>query len=100
MALTFLGRDKFLYLIREEDDAHFVIVLNGGECECGGYLCHGVAFELTDRTEITATTHIHKQHDGQFALFFIHLDIWFIEASRYIPIDRTHIVAGLVFAHL
>ena len=62
VALSLFGRDKFLHLVREEDDAHFIVVLYGREGECGGYFGHRVAFHLAHRAEITTTADIDEQH--------------------------------------
>ena len=100
VALAFLGRDVFFDFVREEDNAHFIVVLDGREGQCGGNFGHAIALERGHRTEIATARHIDQQHHGQFALLLKHLDVRLVEAGGHVPVDRANIITGLVLSHL
>ena len=54
--------------------------------------------------EFPRRAHIHHQHDRQLALLgeFLHerIPVHLAEPRRHVPVDRAHLVARRVFAHL
>ena len=100
MLTTFLGRDVFLNLIREKHDPNLIIVLNSAESDGGGNLSHHITFHLLLRTEIERATDVNQQHHRQFTFFLEHLHIGTMETGCHIPVDVTHIITKLIFAHL
>ena len=97
---SLLGWNVFLYLVGEEHHPNFVVVLNGTESDCGGYLRHHVALQLSLRAEVERAADVDEQHDGQLALFLKDLDVGTVETCRHIPVNVAHVVAVLVLAHL
>ena len=97
---AFLGRDKLLDMIREEDDPDLVVVLNGAEGQRGGNLSDHVPFSLHGAAEIQTTTDVHQKHHRQLAFLLENLDIRFVEAGRDIPFNVAYVVAVLVLSHL
>ena len=97
---AFLGRDELLYLVREEDDAYLVVVLDGRKGKCGGNLRHHVALELLDGTEVEAAADVNQQHDRQLSFLLEDLDIRLSETCRDVPLNVADVIAVLVLAHL
>ena len=100
MLSSLLGRDILLNSVGKEDDTYLVVVLNGTEGQGGSYLGCQVALHLAHRTEVERATHIHEQHDGELSFLFEHLDERAMETGCHVPVDVSHVVAILVFAHL
>ena len=100
MLSSFLRRNVLLYTIREEDDTYLVIVLNGTEGECGSNLSSQIALHLLHRTEIERPADVYEQHHGKFPFLFKHLDVRLMKAGGHVPVDVSHIIAILIFAHL
>ena len=97
---AFAWRDEFLDGIAEQDEAHLVVVANGGEgehrCDFGGEF----AFGLIARAEQTGPTHVDKQHQGEFAFFDEFFHEGMIHSGGHVPIDRAHFIARLIFTDL
>ena len=100
MLSSFLRRNVLLDAVREEDDTYLVIVLNGTEGECGSNLCSQIALHLLHRTEIERPTDVNEQHHRKFPFLLKHLDIRLMKAGGHVPVDVSHIIAILIFAHL
>ena len=100
MLSSLLRRNVLLYAIREEDDTYLVIVLNGTEGECGSNLSSQIALHLLHRTEIERPADVYEQHHRQFPFLFKHLDVRLMKAGGHVPVDVSHIIAILIFAHL
>ena len=100
MLSSFLRRNVLLDTVREEDDTYLVIVLNGTEGECGSNLSSQIALYLLHRTEIERPADVYEQHHRQFPFLFKHLDIRLMKAGGHVPVDVSHIIAVLIFAHL
>ena len=96
---TFLGWDELLYLIREEDDAYLVVVLNGRESKRGSNLSYHITLKLLDGTEVEASADVNQQHNCQFAFLLEDFDVRLSETSRHVPLDVANVVAVLVLAH-
>ena len=100
MFSSFLRRNVLLDTVREEDDTYLVIVLNGTEGECGSNLSSQIALHLLHRTEIERPADVYEQHHGKFPFLFKHLDVRLMKAGGHVPVDVSHIIAVLIFAHL
>ena len=100
MLTTFLGRDVFLNLIGEKHNTNLIVVLNGAEGDGGSNLRYHITFHLLLGTEIERTTDIDQQHHCQLTLFLKYLHIWTMKTGGHIPVDITHIITKLIFAHL
>ena len=72
---AFPGRDEEFYLIREEEQSHFVAVLDGAESDDRTDLRRNFAFQLGGRSEVLGTGDVDGEHDGLFTLFVIQLDV-------------------------
>ena len=100
VAAAFARRNEFFHLVAEEDEANLVIVANGGEGEHGGDLGGEFALGLVARAEQAGAAHVHDEHEREFAFLDELLDERMIHPRRDVPVNRAHVVAGLVFAHL
>ena len=89
-----------LYRISKEEDAHFVVVLNSREREGSGNLGNQLAFGLLLRPKVETRGHVDGKHHGQFTFLFEDFDVGISEASRYVPVNVSYIIAHLVLAHL
>ena len=99
MLAAFLRRYILLHLVRKEDDANLIVVLDGREGDGGSYLGHHVTLHLHLRTKIQRAADVDQQHDGQFALFLKDLHVGTVEAGGYIPVDVTHVVTILILTN-
>ena len=97
---AFARRDKFFHAFAEQDEAHLVIVADGGEGEHGGDFGGQLAFGLRDRTEQSRAAQVHQEHHGQLAFLDEFFDERMVHARGDVPIDGAHVVARLIFAHL
>ena len=52
------------------------------------------------RAEQAGAAHVHHQHERQFAFLDELLDERMVHPRGDVPVNRAHVVAGLVFAHL
>ena len=100
MAAAFAGRNEFLHLVAEEDETDLVVVADGGEGEHRGDLRREFSFGLVARAEQARTAHVHDEHEREFAFLDEFLDERMIHPRGDVPVNRAHIIAGLVFAHL
>ena len=100
MLASLFRRDVFFYLVREEDDANLVVVLDGTERQRGSYLRHHVALHLHLRAEVERAADVYQQHHRQLAFLLEHLHVGPVEARRDVPVDVAHVVAVLILAHL
>src|SRR6266511_4764141 len=94
------GRDEFFHAFGEEDETDLVAVADGGEGEHRGDFSGQFALGLGDGTEQAGPTEIDDQHDGQFAFLNELLDERMVHASGDVPVNRAHVVARLILAHL
>ena len=100
VAASFFGRDIFLDLLGEKNQAHLVVVADGGEGQHGGDLGRQFAFGLRARTEDARSAQVHQEHEGQLPFLHIFFNERMVHARRDVPINGADFVAGLVFAHL
>src|SRR4029077_14891275 len=92
--------DVLFHAIAARDQAHLVIIADRAKCQQGGDLGSNVALLLVARTEQLATAAIDEDKHRQFPLLDEALDEGVPHAGGNVPIKRTNVVPGLVFAHL
>ncbi len=100
VAASLLGRDILFHFFGEKDQAHLVVVADGGESEHRGDLGGHLALGLRAGPENSRSAQIHQQHEGQLAFLHIFFDEGMVHPRRHVPINGADIVARLVFAHL
>ena len=100
VAAAFARRDEFLHLVAEQQQADLVVVADGGEGEHGGDLGGEFALGLVARAEQAGAAHVHDEHEREFAFLDEFLDERMVHPRGDVPVNRAHVVAGLVFAHL
>ena len=100
VAAALARRDELLDLVGEQDQAHLVVVADGGEGEHRGDLGRQLALGLRARAEQARAAHVHHQHQRQLAFLDELLDERMVHPRGDVPVNRAHLVAGLVFAHL
>ena len=100
VAAAFARRDEFLHLVGEQNQADLVVVADGGEGEHGGDLGGEFALGLVARAEQAGAAHVHDEHEREFAFLDELLDERMVHPRGDVPVNRAHVVAGLVFAHL
>ena len=100
VAAAFARRNEFFHLVAEEDEADLVVVADGREREHGGDLGGEFALGLVARAEQARAAHVHDEHEREFAFLDELLDERMVHPRGDVPVNRAHVVAGLVFAHL
>ena len=95
---AFLRRDEQFDLVGVNEEADFVIVLDGGEREERSERCHDFAFHLLTGTEFRAAGRIDHEEHGHFAFFDEFFDVRRAGSGGHVPVDGAHVVAGHVFA--
>jgi len=85
-------------LVGVNEEADFVVVLDGGECEESRERCHDFAFHLLAGTEFRAAGRIDHEEHGHFAFFDEFFDVWGASSCSHVPVDSAYVVAGHVFA--
>jgi hypothetical protein len=93
-------RDVEFDLIREEDQAHLVVVANGGERQHAAEFGHALAFALRGGPEIPRGTDIHQQQDGQLPLLDKFLHEGLPGSGGDLPVNGSHFIPRHVLAHL
>ena len=94
------GGNEFFHLVGEQQQSDLVVVADGGEGEHGGDFGGEFAFGLVARAEQAGAAHVHDQHHRQFAFLDEFLDERMVHPRGDVPVNRAHVVTGLVFAHL
>ena len=100
MARSFLRWNEFLDAVGEANQAHLVVVFDGGECQRGADLSGQLALQLNIATEEVRAAHIDQQHNGHLSLFAEEFDVGLAVAGADVPVDDADVVADLVFPHL
>ncbi len=100
VAAAFARRDEFLDFIAEQQEADLVVVADGGKGEHGCDLGGEFAFGLRARPKQAGAAHIHNEHERQLAFLDEFFDERMVHPRRDVPVNRAHVVTGLVFAHL
>ena len=94
------GRNVQLDLVGEDNQPHAVVVACGGKGEHGSQFGSQFALQARRRAKIARGRRVHHEHDRQLARLDVALDIGLVHARGHIPVNRAHVVAGLVGAHL
>src|SRR5471032_2860984 len=100
VAAAFAWRDEFFHLVAEENETDLVVVADGGEGKHGGDLGGEFALGLAARAEQAGAAHVHDEHEREFAFLDKLLNERMIHPRGDVPVNRPHVVAGLIFAHL
>ena len=93
-------RNEALHVVREEQQANAVHILDRRECEHGRQLGGDVAFAPIDRSEGHRRRSVDRDDDRQIALFDELLHVRRAGARGHVPVDRADVIAGLIFANL
>ena len=86
--------------VGEEHRADAVVIGDRGEREHRRQLRRVVALQQVLRAELLRAGHVHHQQQREVALLDELLDVGRAHARRHVPVDRAHLVAGRVLAHL
>ena len=100
MAAPFLRGDIKLYLVGENQKAHFIIVLRGGKRQHGTELGGKLILCLVDRSKISASAEVNGEEDGHLAFLDESLDVGLACTGGNIPVDGANVIAGCIFAYL
>ncbi len=100
VAAAFARRNEFFNFVGKKNQADFVIVPNRREREHRGNFRREFALGLVARAEQAGAAHVHDEHEREFAFLDELLDERMIHPRGDVPVNRAHVVAGLVFAHL
>jgi len=100
MLCSLPGGYEFLDAVGEGEQADLVVVANGRERQRGAQLGDEFALGLLIGSETLRTTHVHDEHDGQFAFLPELLDIRIARPGRDIPVDGADVVPGLIRSYL
>ena len=95
---AFLGWDEQFDLVGVNEEADFVVVLDGGECEESRERCHDFALHLLARTEFGTAGSIDHEEHGHFAFFDELFDVRRACSGGHVPVDCADVVAWHVFA--
>ena len=95
---AFLGRDEQFDLVGVNEEADFVVVLDGGECEESRERCHDFAFHLLARTEFGAAGSIDHEEHGHFTFFDELFDVRRACSGGHVPVNGADVVAWHVLA--
>ena len=86
--------------ISKTNESNLVIILDSGKGEECRNFSSDFRFRLGDTPETRRGTHIDNQHHDEFTFFDILFDVSLPHARRYIPINRTNLIAYLILANL
>lgn len=90
VAAAFLGRDEFLHLVGEQDEADLVAVADGGEGEHGGDLGREFALDCVPEPKrpepLTSTTSMSVSSRSSTNFF---TNGWFMRAVTFQSMERT-----------
>ena len=98
-ARPFLGGDELFDLVREEQQADLVVVLDRRERKDGADLRSDLVLQLLRAAEAARAAQVDDQHDRQLAFFFEHFDVRVVEPRRDVPVDGADVVTVLVLPH-
>jgi hypothetical protein len=93
-------RNHVLDAIGEQEHAHAIVVSDCRHREHRRQLGGKLALESLDGSKSLRARQVDDEHHGQLALLDVPLHEGSPHARGDVPIDRAHLVAGLVLAHL
>ena len=96
MFLPLARGDVLVHVAVEQQEAHLVVVVDGGEGHQGGKLHRRLALGAVRRAEVERGAHVHQQQHRELALLDIALDERRADAGGDVPVDGAHIVARKV----
>src|ERR1700734_1399231 len=99
MAPAFFRRQVAFDAIRVQQQSNLVAVADRGERQHAGKLRGEIALAEGGRAEIPRGADVHQQQNGELALLGEFLDEGTAGASRDVPVDGAHFIAGAVFAY-
>ena len=95
---AFFGRDEQFDLVGVNEEADFVIVLDGGKGEECRERCHDFAFHLLAGTEFRAAGRIDHEEHGHFTFFDELFDVRRACSGGHVPVNGADVVAWHVLA--
>ena len=95
--LALLRRHEFFDLVRKQQQTDPVIVVDGAQGEYRAQLRADVLLQAANGAELPGGAKIDQQHDRQFALFHVSLDVGVASPRRYVPVDAANIITRSVF---
>jgi len=100
MPCPLAGRDELFHLVGEGDEAHFIVVLNGGKGQESADLGGEFVLGLFHAAEASRSAEVHQEDNRELAFFAEFLDERLAGPRSDVPVDAPDIVTRLVFAHL
>ena len=100
MPSAFPRRDVMLDAVADDQQSDAIVVAEGGESQDRGELGDDRPLGQAAAAEIEAGTAVHHKQHGEFALFNEPLQERLAEPGGDFPVDRAHIVAGLIGANV
>ena len=94
------GRHVLLDPVREEDETDSMIAPDRGEGEDSGDLDRLLLLGARPRPERARGAHVDDEDDRELPLLAVLLHERAAGAGRRVPVDRPHVVAGRILAHL
>ena len=95
---AFFGRDEQFDLVGVNEEAYFVVVLDGGKGKESRERCHDFAFHLLAGTEFRAAGSIDHEEHGHFAFFDEFFDVRRACSGGHVPVNGADVVAWHVLA--
>src|SRR5262249_47737284 len=95
-----LRRNEQLDAIGEKQEAYFVVISNGTECEEAGYLGSKLTFRLRGAPKISRSAHIDDQHHSELALFRKFLYERTTHPRSDVPVNRANLISRLILPHV
>ncbi len=93
---AFLRRYEQLNRVGKQQQTHFVVVLDGTECNHRADFSSHLPLEQIGRPEITGAGYIHGEHDRLLTFFFEDLDEGLVIAGAHIPVDAPDVITELI----
>ena len=100
MMTTLLRRDELADPVREQDQAHAVVVVERGHGKQRGDVRGELAFGEAAGAEPRARGDVDREIDVELALLAVFLDVRDVHAGGHVPVDGADIVTRLVLADL
>ena len=97
MPVAFGGGYVFFHTLGKQRKANLVVVALGGKGEHGTDFGGQFALGLAAAAKGARGTQVDHEHDGEFAFLNVLLNEWLVQPGSDVPVDVTHLVAGLIF---
>src|SRR6185312_2379016 len=99
MFFSFFWRNIFFNFITKKYNTYFIIIVDRTESEYRPNFCDQIFFILMNRSKHRTGTYIYQKDHGKFALFFKNFRKWMRISCTYIPINKSYIIAVIIFTH-